>query len=333
MDLLCYKAEKGSREVMVYTALLISCKARTDKPWVLMTRPWPGQRPAWYPYPPVPTWTNSFALRHELTLPTWGLEYFNSAGASGPLKAWAEDAREEVFALQEFELRESKGDKRSPPRFKSLNDTSLYMGAMSLLKALAYELTAVGGRRAKESEGLAYQFNLIQMLDGDLYEASFATGQPEGRPVDRYRYFARTMLNGKEHSARIDFCTRAALPKLLQELGALHRFNVSHYNEKQAHFYQSLLSSQSRLDALLPLVEPQLTHLFTTFLSKAPKPRPDWVKVVYEEAASTLKVELNCMATIEDVRANAYFTKFATETIRKVYRFAGTIEFNDDIPF
>lgn len=262
------------------------------------------------------------------------MEYFNSAGASGPLKLWAEDAREEVFALQEFELRDSKGEKtRAAPRFKSLNDTSLYMGAMSLLKALAYELTAVGDRRAKEGERLAYQFNLIQMLDGDLYEASFATGEPQVRPVDRYRYFARTMLNGKEHSARIDFCTRSALPKLLQDLGALHRFNVSHFNGKHAHFYETLLCTKARLDALLPLVEPRLTHLFTTFLPKMPKPRPGWVKVAYGEAENTLTVELNCMGSIEDVRANQYFIRFATDAIREVYKFSGTVEFNDDIPF
>jgi hypothetical protein len=332
MDLLCYKAEKGP-EVTVYTALLISCKARTDKPWVLMTRPWPKQLPAWYPYPPVPTWTNSVPLRHELARSSWGVEYFNSAGNAG-LHQWAEDSREEVFALQEFEaLRDGRGDKQKPPRFKSLNDTSLYMGAMSLLKALAFELNAVEERRANEHERFAYQFNLIQMLDGDLYEASFASGQPVVRPVDRYRYFARTMLGGREHSARIDFCTKPALAAIFDDMATLHRFNMVHFNEKYRAFYSHLLSTQDRLDAMMPLVEPRLTGLFTTFLSKYPRPAPGWITVRYDKGGDTMTVELDCMAPIDEVRGTKYFIMFAEQHIRDVYKFSGSLVFDDDIPF
>lgn len=332
MDLLCYRAETGSQGVTVFTALLISCKARTNKPWVMMTRPWPPQRPSWFPYPPVPVWSNSVPVRHESSQPGWGLDYFNLAGCTG-LKEWSEDSREEVFALQEFEiLRDGGGKKPNPLRYKSLGDTSLYTGSMSLLKALAYELSAVESRRSQEKDQLVYQFNLIQMLDGDLYEASFAGGAPIVKPVDRYRYFARTMLAGKEHSARIDFCTKAGLPSLLADLAKLQRFNVLHFNELRRRFYDGLLTTQSRLDALLPLLEPTVTAAFSVFFPDIPKPDPGWIRLMFRDDGS-IKAELDCRVRGEFLRSNEQFVGYVTSKIRALYRFTGTVWIDDDIPF
>jgi hypothetical protein len=334
MDLLCYRAESGSQGVTVYTALLISCKARTEKPWVMMTRPWPSQRPSWFPYPPIPVWTNSPAVLHESRRAGWGLEYFNLAACTG-LQGWSEDSREEVFAIQEFEAaRDGKGKQAQPPKFKSLGDASLYTGVMSLLKALAYELAAVGERRARDKEKLVYHFNLLQLLDGELYEASFAHGGPEVKPVQRYRYFARTMLAGKEHSARIDFCTKAAFPALLQDMGKLHRFNVLHFNELSRRFNEGLLLDQERLDALLPLLEPRITSNFSIWLPKLVKPMPGWVEVVYEASEETLRVKLDSLAvSTRELEASPYFVQGVERAVRDVYGFSGKVIVEDDIPF
>jgi hypothetical protein len=329
MDLLCYKAER-LQHVMTYTALLISCKARTQKPWVLMTRPWPKTPPAWYAFPPVPTWTNSTSLNHELGLPNWAFEYFNAASANG-LKSWAEDSREEVFALQEFEaIKDPKGKK--DVRFKSLNDTSLYMGAMGLLKALAYELDAVQQRRARDTDQFAYQFNLVQLLDGELYEASFASGSPKVRSIDRYRYFARTMLGGKEHSARIDFCTKAALPQLLGDMTKVHRFNVGHFNGKYQHFWDNLLTTQTRLNSILHEFEPRAAGWFEAFFSSSAKPQPGWLAVSHDDGA--LIFELNCDLFVEDVVAeNRFFVDAFTRDVRRYFQFNGPVVLKDAIPF
>lgn len=173
MDLLCYRYSKG-KEVSIYTAVLISCKARTGKPWVLLTRPWPDRKSSWYPYPPVAVWTNYGVLRHELEKPDWGLSYFDLADATG-LKKWGADSPREVFALHEFERVQQQGGRTNtqkspqPLRFRPNGDSSLYEGTMSLLKALVYEARAVEQRRGSSKEQLVYQFNLVQLLDGDLY--------------------------------------------------------------------------------------------------------------------------------------------------------------------
>jgi hypothetical protein len=333
MDLLCYRADKAG-EATVYTALLISCKARTDKPWVLMTRPWAKPLPAWYPYPPVPTWTNSQALLHELTLPNWALSYFNEAAAAG-LTGWAEDSREEVFALQELELaKKGNGEKLAPTRFRTINDTSLYTGAMSLLKALAYELGSLNERRAKESEALAYQFNLIQMLDGDLYEASFGQTQPQVRPVDRYRYFARTMLNGKELSARIDFCTRRALAGLLDDMGRLHRFNLTHFNQKKKAFFNEALNSPSRLAALRPSLEARLVENLAITDPSIKPDAPGWLTLEYRQAESLLVLQVDAFTMDEDrLNKNDSLLRTASRAVRDLYRYSGPVKFESDIPF
>jgi hypothetical protein len=334
MDLLCYRAETTEQEVGVYTGVLISCKARADKPWIMMTRPWPAQRPPWYPYPPVPVWSNSAPIRYECHQPSWGVEYFDLASDAG-LKRWSEDSREEVFALQEFEAaRDGGGKKHKPLRYKSLNDTSLYMGSMSLLKALAYELEAVEARRATQGEKFVYQFNLIQMLDGDLYEASFSTPSPIVRPVDRYRYFARTMLAGKEHSARIDFCTRAGLPALLQDLAKVHRFNFTHFNQLEQRFYDGLTTSQQRLNALLPALETKLRYFIPLFFSSATKVEPGFAQISYKKENKLMKVELCCGVPGEKMRNDKPFVGFVEKCVRDIYKYSGDIYVDeDDIPF
>ncbi|RYH18201.1 MAG: hypothetical protein EON54_27550, partial [Alcaligenaceae bacterium] len=195
MDLLCYKAARGAFQT-TYTVVLISCKARHNKPWVLLTREWPALPPGSYPYPPVPVWTNHPVLAYELGRSSWGKDYFDLAEATG-LSRWAADSPREVFALQEFEpaKQDTSGKTATPAKFNPKGDSSLYEGTMSLLKALVYETTAVKGRRAGSGERFVYQFNLVQLLDGDLYEAAFGgEAEPRVRKVDRYRYFARTML-------------------------------------------------------------------------------------------------------------------------------------------
>lgn len=324
MDLLCYRAEKGA-EVMAYTALIISCKARNEKPWVLMTRPWPKQRPAWYSFPPVPVWTNSRAVEHEVNLPNWGLEYFDKAAAAD-LQVWADDSPEEVFAFQEF-------DTTKPDRFIARGDSGLYGGVMSLLKSLAYEVTALGQRRTKDKEALVYQFNLIQMLDGGLYEASFATGAPVVRRVDRYRYFARTMLNGREFSARIDFCTKAALQSLLDDLLKVHRFNVTHFNEKRRLFFENVMETQTRLNALLPLLEPRLTLALSVFEPRVRDPKPGWISLNYKKDENCLILQVDCEATCDALNANVGLVKHARSIVKDIYRYTGDLRFEDDIPF
>lgn len=324
MDLLCYRAEKGP-EVTTYTALLISCKARNDKPWVLMTRPWPKQRPAWYSYPPVPVWSNSKALDHEIRQPNWGLEYFDKAALAG-LKDWATDSKEEVFALQEFECIKQE-------RFIAKGDSSLYSGVMSLLKALAYEVTALNERRSHDRERLVYQFNLIQMLDGELYEASFGSGKPTVRSIDRYRYFARTMLNGKELSARIDFCTKDALDELLNDHLKVHKFNSSHFNEKRKLFFDGVLDQQSRLDALLSIFEPRMTAAYMMFESHQKKPEPNWISLQYREDEQQLVIYVDCDVFSDKLNANEAFMSYVTKAVNEIYRYDGPIKIDNDIPF
>lgn len=261
-----------------------------------------------------------------MALPSWGLEYFNEAAAAG-LSEWAEDSREEIFALQEFEA--VKGAK--PERFSAKGDSSLYAGVMSLLKAFAYEVAALQERRGKENERLVYQFNLVQVLDGPLYEASFATGEPQVSGVDRYRYFARTMLNGQQLSSRIDFCTREAFPNVLQDMAKLHRFNAKHFPAKRKYFFDHVTELQSRLDALLPLFEPRITSAYKIYEPEAQPPKAGWVRLAFEK--QVLVIYVDCALFAERLAENKGFMASAARSISDLYRYSGPIRVDDDILF
>lgn len=338
MDLLCYRYGKDA-EVSTFTAALISCKARTGKPWVLLTRPWPDRVGSWYPYPPVAVWTNYGVLRHEVEKLSWGLDYFNLADATG-LKSWATDSPREVFALHEFEAAvqqqggRDKGKAKSL-RFRANGDASLYEGTMSLLKALAYETRAVQQRRGSSKEQLVYQFNLIQLLDGDLYEAAFGTDTgPTVRKVERYRYFARTMLHGKDFSARIEFCTRPAFAQLLRELAKVHEFNCGHFNAQVATFFETVLTTPDRRDFLAQELARQLALYVSVFGGVDRPAGTGWVRL--DVSGSGVKVMLIIgEAVVMRLRQNKHFMEHLSRLVREVYRYSGPVEIgcDDDIPF
>lgn len=336
MDLLCYRYSKGI-EVSTVTAVLISCKARTGKPWVLLARPWPDRSSNWYPYPPVAVWSNYGVVRHEVEKPTWGLDYFNLADATG-LKKWASDSPREVFALHEFETiqKGGKGDKGAmPPRFRAIGDSSMYEGAMSLLKALVYETQSVQQRKGSSAERLVYQFNLVQLLDGDLYEAAFNAGTPPlVRKVERYRHFARTMLGGKDFSARIEFCTRPAFAQLLQELGQVHDFNRGHFDATVRTFFETVLSTPDRRDALVPELARRLA-LYVSVWGSVERPEgSDWIRVALNSSGVAILLTLDELA-IQRLRESAHFLEHLRRIVKEIYRYSGPIELlpDDDIPF
>lgn len=336
MDLLCYRQSKGP-EVTVCTAILISCKARNGKPWVLLTRDWPARRPSWYPYPPVPVWTNSEALNFEVTQPAWGLEYFNLADATG-LKSWASDSPREVFALQEFEFKQPASNKAGTayPVFGPKGDSSLYEGTMSLLKALAYENSAVKSRRAGSEEQIVYQFNLVQLIDGELYEARFGNAEPQVAPIDRYRYFARTMLNGEEFSARIEFCTRQGLPQLLDDLNKVHDFNGLHFNGRVHNFYEQVPTSRVRLDAFRAELETQVTSWLHYCEPSQPPLTKGWLTAGPCIEGGPLKIRLNIdEQLVARLNQHRNFKSYVRSSVKDIYRFEGEIEieWDDDIPF
>ncbi len=336
MDLLCYRYSKGV-EVSTVTAVLISCKARTGKPWVLLARPWPDRNSNWYPYPPVAVWSNYDVVRHEVEKPAWGLEYFNLADATG-LKNWSSDSPREVFAMHEFDTVQQRTERDKgamPPRFRAIGDSSMYEGAMSLLKALVYETQFVQQRKGSSAERLVYQFNLVQLLDGDLYEAAFnADTPPLVRKVERYRHFARTMLGGKDFSARIEFCTRPAFAQLLQELGKVHDFNRGHFDAKVRTFFETVLSTPDRRDALVPELARRLA-LYVSVFGSAERPEgSDWIRIAVTSSGVEIQLTID-KPVVQRLRESAHFMEYLKRIVREIYRYSGPIELlsDDDIPF
>lgn len=206
---------------------------------------------------------------------------------------------------------------------------------MSLLKALAYETRAVQQRRGSSKEQLAYQFNLIQLLDGDLYEAAFDNAEaPSVQKVERYRYFARTMLDGKDFSARIEFCTRPAFAELLQELTRVHNFNCGHFNAQVGEFFDTALSNPDRRDCLIPMLAQEI-GLYASLFGEIERPTDaGWVRLEVAPLSVKVKLSVDGLA-FERLQRSTHFMQRLQVALNRVYRYSGAVEleWDDDIPF
>lgn len=259
--------------------------------------------------------------------------------ASFGLLRLASDAPREAFALQEFQPTKPENAKAAsgPGQFRPMGDSSLYESVMSLVKALKYEVdmlpTRHGGKRP-----VVFQFNLISLLDGSMYEGALHGAGVTLSPVGRYRHFAQTMIDSKSFSARVDFCTKAALPELLHDLTKLHTFNVAHLTSEVTTFYSDIQDHPQRLLALVPELEELLSADWWRYGLPQKIEAPGETSAWYWKAKETLSITMPYSSTA----LTSAFERMSEsrdrlcEKVREIFRFTGIVVFEsheDAIPF
>lgn len=157
---------------------------------------------------------------------------------------------------------------------------------------------------------------------------------PAVRRVERYRYFARTMLDGRDFSARIEFCARPAFEQLFQELTKVHDFNCAHFNAQVQTFFESVLTTPDRRDALIPEFARRI-EFHVSILGEIERPTGSkWVRLEWD--GSVLKVLLSIdESAVTRLRQSKPFMGHLARIAREVYRYSGPVDigYDDDIPF
>lgn len=324
MDLIAYRVTRfDSDEVDLYTTLIISCKKSDENAWALLTREANLKDPN-TDYWPLHAWSNDPAVTYQLSRPRKAKAYHDGVCTLGAGNAIA-DPQVEVFAFQE--MNKSSGVPK--------NDKTIFAAITSLVKAQAYEISGLPGRKKAKA---VYQFNLISIVGSEMYRLMFAEkgGGIKSSKIDSEHYIARYIISKKESFSRIRFITPQKFLSALNDYSRLHTANVKWFSAELSAFYQDIMKDKERTAALQKLFYAKLKNVvkwrveaqFKNLKNFDEEPFLFWntktesLEVSYWE---TEEVE-RFMNESPEIRA------IVSDALMTVYRYKGSFQFSGFIP-
>ncbi len=324
MDLIAYRVAKiDGDEIEIYTVMIISCKKSEENSWALLARNINLKDPN-TDYWPLHCWTNDVALGHQLAISGKQKKYHEGVRMQGVIDA-AADPQVEVFAFQE--MNKINGSPR--------NDKAIFNSLTSLVKAQAYEISALPARKKNKA---VYQFNLISVVGADMYRLMFADsgGGVESVPVESEQYIARYIVAKRESFSRIRFLTADGFSGSLDDYGRLHNANVKWFAGEHADFYSDIVLDDKRIEVLISKFHDKIRfpvkwRLERNFkgISYDDKPLLNW-----NSDSSDLSIEymfnedvLDFMNEDEDIGG------IVAVALKSIYRYVGPFKFRFEIPF
>ena len=321
IDLIAYQVAK-IQHFDVYTVLIVSCKKSESNAWALLARDINLRDPNsdWWP---LHAWSNDKALSHQLSDSSFARRYHDKVAALGVQEALKQPSVE-VFAFQEM------NHKSGAPQ----NDKPIFSAVTSLMKAQAYELSALPLRKKAPS---IYQFNLLAVVDVELARLMFSGDNITCSEVASEHYLARYIIRKKETFSRIRFIRANAFIDALKDYSRLHLANAKTFGNTCDAFYDGILQDHHRYGVLLEdfkklLARDLASRLRQQFHVKVEIPA-FWFR--WDEKAKHVVIELPLEATmISFLNANVESRRIAEVALATVYRYKGAFAFEiDDIPF
>lgn len=320
IDVIAYRVAKVEH-LDVYTVLVISCKKSDDRAWALLAREVNLKDPNsdWSPFH---AWSNDKALAYQLSRPSVGGQYQDDVTALGVRDVLAKPAVD-VFAFQELNRKDGKPQ----------NDKSIFASVTSLMKAQAYELGALPGRKKAPS---VYQFNLLSVVEGELLRLMFADETITCTAIQSEHYLARYIIKKRETFSRIRFMQASVFRDSLEDYERLHQANATWFERKYSSFYEGVLDDYGRKAVLIDDFRRELSFTISWQLRN---------EKFVDDDASALSVHWN--DKINQVELNLYLEDseilFLNEDERvqdcvkdallKVFRYEGPFNFTNEIPF
>lgn len=320
IDLVAYRVTKV-QHFDVYTVLIVSCKKSDQNAWALLARDLNIKDPNsdWWP---LHAWSNDKSLAYQLAASGRSKAYHEAASRNGVTDA-LKLPDVEVFAFQEM-------DKVSG---KPQNDKPIFAAVTSLMKAQAYELAALPGRKKAPS---VYQFNLLSVVDTDLVRLMFSGANISQTVVDTEHYLARYIIRKREVFSRVRFIRANAFNAALPDYSRLHQANCTWFGAEYTTFYEEILDDWRRKDVLLEdfaakfrmLVGWRLERQYKRTIDLG-KPALDW-----NEADRTVRVGFELQDdVISFMNEDDEIRKHIASALKSIYRYDGLFKITFDIPF
>jgi len=271
---------------------------------------------------PLHAWSNDKALAFQLSASGQAKAYHEAAQGNGVSNALSlPDV--EVFAFQEMD--KSTG--------KPQNDKPIFSAITSLMKAQAYEMSALPGRKKAPA---VYQFNLLSIVDTDLIRLKFAGAQISQAKVDTEHYLARYIIRKREVIARIRIVRAAVFASVQEDYGRLHSANCKWFAAECDSFYSGILQDLIRSDTLLEDFSRKFRFQVGWRLQDRFKREIDLGKpaLYWEKSKNAPRVGFKLPDdVIEYMSADIRIRKYFVDALQAVYRYDGQFSISFDIAF
>ena len=320
IDLLAYRVRKV-QHFDVFTVLIISCKKSEADAWALLSREANHKDPNsdWWP---LHCWSNDKALQFQLSKEETPKRFHDSAQANGVNDALTlPDV--EVFAFQQMNKISGKPQ----------NQTAIYSAITSLMKAQAYELSALPKRKKAPC---VYQFNLLSVLDTDLVRLMFKNDEIKPTSIYTEHFLTRYIINKKEIFSRIRFIRSNIFSKVLKDYDRLHTSNSKWFAIECDSFYRDIVKDWKKVESLELvfkseidlMIKWRLDHFFQKeVLIGDPS-------LFWSDSDKSLHIGFD---TSDDVlsylNVNDQIKGLVEKALRKIFRYEGPFVFTYDIPF
>lgn len=320
IDLVAYRVSKV-QHFDVYTALIISCKKSDSNVWALLARDINLKDPNsdWWP---LHAWSNDKALTYQLAEAGKARRYHEQLATLGVTEALSVPTVE-VFAFQEM-------DKVSG---KPQNDKPIFSAVTSLMKAQAYELSALPARKKAPA---IYQFNLLSVVDTDLVRLMFKGTKIDGTPLEAEHYLARYIVRKRETFSRIRFIKASAFSLALQDYGRLHLANCTWFGSECDAFYTDLVKDWKRAEVFAEEFKNKIHWFVSWRLERQFRKSIDFGTPSLHWSTTTNAVWIGVTAPPEALKfmnEDSGIKEHVSKALKAIFRYEGAFEFDDDIPF
>ena len=325
IDLIAYKVDKV-QDFDVYTCLIVSCKKSESCAWALLCRDLNLKDPN-LDLRPLHSWSNQPSIQYQLSSPTKAQEYYADMIKLGVKDALA-DPKVEIFAFQEM------NSESGLPQ----NQKTIYESIISLIKAQAYEMSALPERKKAPC---IYQFNLLAVVDANIVRLQFNGDKISSELTTSEHHVSRYILKKKQSFSKIRFINASVFEEILGDYDKLHKANLVWYNKACDNFYDGIEKDESRLrlyiDDFKREIHWKIHSLVYRLLRKFIE--LESVSLIWIEDKKSLMVFFN-VKDDEDIKdiANELNGDFEAEqyvaaALKKIYRYTGPFYFDADIPF
>ena len=327
IDLIAYKTTT-IESIIVYTALVISCKKNEEHVWGLLAKEKNIKDPNtnWHP---ISNWSNNKTLEYMLTENKWSKDYLEIIKEHN-LYTKLIEPQNHIFAFQE--MHKSRGTPK--------NDKSIFASISSLMKAEGYEIESLSKRKKKDC---LYNFNLISVAETELVKLFFNDNGVTATIVDDDKYIGSYIINNNDVQSRIHFINSNKLKDLIKDYNNLHNANSKFCTKLISNFYKDAIKVKSKRElynsAFIKKIKWQVYKLipdgFKVGLSE------DDYCMHYNKSDDILEISFSGLFTnpneselIINLNNDSKLNVHIRKALKEIYRFEGDFRFIEDfIPF